>query len=789
MADPIRTAPTRWSLGSKADSLAALEGQLRSARVLPQVSFTVGEWRQDGVAILQKIESRRWSSGPLIVRSSALSEDQAGGRSLAGKYLSVAEVNGSEALVDAIRDVISSYGTEFAFDQVFVQPMLEEVQACGVAFSRDPASGAPYYVINVDESGATDGVTSGSSAELRTIYLANFPGRETPEAPGLERYQPLRELLRELQQLTLTDAIDVEFALDRLGSLVLLQVRPLSCPEPLISDAEHECCLEHVASKIQRASLPHPYLHGQRAVFGVMPDWNPAEIIGARPRPLALSLYQDLITNSIWAYQRDNYGYRNLRSFPLLLSFHGLPYIDVRLSFNSFLPKDLPAPLASRLADYYLERLLAQPMLHDKVEFEITLSCYSLDLPEKLEDLASAGISKQACGELASSLRRLTNRVIHGETGLWREERSRIDELEHRREVILASELDPAARVWWLLEDCKRYGTLPFAGLARCGFIAVQMLRSLVSTGILSTADHDAFYASLSTVSSQMNRDLLLMQREEFLCSYGHLRPGTYDILSHRYDEAPDTYFEWPQGQRPLPERKSFELTELQKQKLNEALKRHGIDHDARSLMNFIRTGIEGREYAKFVFTRSLSDAMVLIRSMGKAWGLSREDCSYFDIADLRRMIEGSSDPEEVMRESIAAGKRRFATTSSLVLPPIIRSFEDVWGFEQPAGEPNYITQKMASGAVVSVDSQQIPPGSILFMPSADPGYDWIFSRNIAGFVTAFGGANSHMAIRANELGIPAVIGAGESLYTHWKGAGNLKIDCANRKVEILKSA
>ena len=30
-----------------------------------------------------------------------------------------------------------------------------------------------------------------------------------------------------------------------------------------------------------------------------MPDWNPAEIIGIKPKPLALSLYQELITNEI----------------------------------------------------------------------------------------------------------------------------------------------------------------------------------------------------------------------------------------------------------------------------------------------------------------------------------------------------------------------------------------------------------------------------------------------------------------------------------------------------------
>ena len=44
-----------------------------------------------------------------------------------------------------------------------------------------------------------------------------------------------------------------------------------------------------MAAKIAEATRPHPYLRGKRSIFGVMPDWNPAEIIGVRPRPLALS--------------------------------------------------------------------------------------------------------------------------------------------------------------------------------------------------------------------------------------------------------------------------------------------------------------------------------------------------------------------------------------------------------------------------------------------------------------------------------------------------------------------
>jgi phosphoenolpyruvate-protein kinase (PTS system EI component) len=74
----------------------------------------------------------------------------------------------------------------------------------------------------------------------------------------------------------------------------------------------------------------------------------------------------------------------------------------------------------------------------------------------------------------------------------------------------------------------------------------------------------------------------------------------------------------------------------------------------------------------------------------------------------------------------------------------------------------------------------------LVCIPNADPGFDWLFSYPIAGLITAWGGANSHMAIRAGELGLPSVIGAGEALYRIWSQANRLHLDCAGRRVEIL---
>ena len=98
----------------------------------------------------------------------------------------------------------------------------------------------------------------------------------------------------------------------------------------------------------------------------------------------------------------------------------------------------------------------------------------------------------------------------------------------------------------------------------------------------------------------------------------------------------------------------------------------------------------------------------------------------------------------------------------------------------------NFITQKRVTAPVVLCDDREKLAGAIVCIPNADPGFDWLFAYPIAGLITAWGGANSHMAIRAGELGLPAVIGAGEVLYRRWSTADFLHLDCPGRRVELM---
>ena len=206
-------------------------------------------------------------------------------------------------------------------------------------------------------------------------------------------------------------------------------------------------------------------------------------------------------------------------------------------------------------------------------------------------------------------------------------------------------------------------------------------------------------------------------------------------------------------------------------------------------LMDFIKTVIEGREYGKFVFTRSLSRVIQMIGEMGARYGLTRDDCAHLNIRVVRELYASAKNEEETILKSVEEGRAAWELSSTLVLPPVLTDAEEVWRFYYPDTEPNYITMKRAQGEVAVLDGGVVDQDiseRIVLIACADPGYDWIFSHQIRGFVTMYGGANSHMAIRAGELGIPAVIGVGEKQYEKYRRAEALEIDAGAKTVRIF---
>ena len=772
------------SLSSKAKTLEILSPHLTRAKILPLIRFSVHEYKNDKDLYLNQI--RQTFTQQVIVRSSSQNEDNEQ-TSNAGGFDSIMNVETSSLndLNSAIQKVIDSYGEKSdSKDEVFVQPMLSKVAMSGVIFTADLDTLSPYYIVNYDESGSTSSVTSGFGKNLKTFI--SFKESKNIANSNLQR---LIETAKECERIFNHPFLDIEFAYSD-DILYILQVRAIvSESKESLSHIGLSSSLTKIYKKIQKLNAPHPNLLGDKTIFGVMPDWNPAEIIGLRPKRLALSLYKELITDETWAYQRDNYGYRNLRSHPLLISFLGVPFIDVRVSFNSFVPKTLDDTIASKLVNYYLSMLTENTDHHDKIEFQIVFSCYFFGISNKLDALKKFGFSQEELMSIEKALLLLTNNIIDEEHGLYKKDLLKIESLTKKYDDIVNSELSLIDKIYWLVQDVKRYGTLPFAGIARAAFIAVQLLQSFVEQKIITQSEYDAFLKSLNTVSKNLSQDTQTLDKKLFLQKYGHLRPGTYDILSQRYDEAYDAYFS-SKHTIEHNEEYQFSFSNEQISTINKLLAKNGLNSNFNHLITFIKDSIEGREYSKFVFTKHLSQILKYIEELGKKFGFTREELAYLDIQKILTLYStlDHRDVKDIFKSDISKNRQYYQFTKAIKLPSVIVEPEEIYSFHLEPGEANFITHKQIESDIVLEENIHCTPveGKIVCIRSADPGYDYLFSKNIAGLLTCYGGANSHMAIRCAEMGIPAVIGCGESNFDLYCKSSVVEIDALNKQVRIV---
>lgn len=765
---------------------------LKCVSVMPIYIVSFEDYSKKKFQELCRLRSAFEGITSVIVRSSSIQEDTRT-QSNAGKYVSVLDVslNSDCDIMRAIEEVYASYDTDKLSEEILIQPMLKEVICSGVVFTEDMETFSDYYIINFHEGDDTKAVTSGSTNDTKTYVHYKY----AQQNPADQDLADLLEQCREIERFLENAALDIEFAITQEHKVYILQVRPIAKGN---KEIYQKLCLDDALYRIYKKAMklnhPHPFLLGDSTCFGVMPDWNPAEILGMRPKKLAISLYKELITDQVWARQRKNYGYRNLTRHPLMVLFCGIPYIDTRITFNSFIPSNLNDKISEKLVNYYLNRLAEYPVYHDKIEFKIVFSCYYLGLSDKLKPLLGYGFNVNELKRIEFSLLELTNQIIHPSRGLYKKDIIKAEILEEKYDQIIKSGISLIDKIYWLIEICKEYGTLPFAGVARAGFIGIQFLDSFVEQGIITIHQKDLFMNSLSTITHNMNDDLGALcsgeqGQEQFLEKYGHIRPGTYDILSPRYDEAFLFYFGNRENKVPVgpePQLELFYTQESVMMKINEELQENGLEITAQELITFIKEAIEGREYVKFIFTKLVSEILRLIGQLGQRFQISIDDLAYVDISLIRQLYTDLyvGNIRDIFLENIESNKQQYQYARQIKLPSIIVSPADVYGFYLLQEEPNYITQKRAVGQPLREPFGQTELAErIIFIRSADPGYDYLFSKNIGGLVTQFGGANSHMAIRCAELGIPAVIGCGEQNFEKWANARKIELDCQKKKV------
>jgi choline kinase/phosphohistidine swiveling domain-containing protein len=769
----------KFVLRGKAQALSNLKKIIKKSYFLDQISFSSFEWKENPEGIYNKtltlIDSQQ-----VAVRSSATNEDGFL-QSNAGVYQSHLGINLKiyQEFSEAVNNTIKSYNNGHSKnDLVLIQPYIGNAYLHGIVFTKTH-NGGPYYVFNYAYDCDTAAITGGYSSDFETFYF--FRGADVKLLP--KDLRAIYESIKEIEKILDYDSLDIEFLLTNNKKSYILQVRPQVSHkhESRVKDQEVIDILQKIKEKFIEENCSNTELFcNTKSIFAVMSDWNPAEIIGKKPLQLAYSLYEEIITNEIWAKQRCEFGYYDLGKYPLMKSFFGLPYIDVKASFLSFIPAAINHNLALKIVNNGLDHFRANPHLHDKVEFDVISTCYQFDFDEHYRHLFH-DFDPSDYNLIKSHYKKLTADAIC------------FDSKQTTFHPIEEAELtDGVSDIIKLTENAKK-GALAFAHEARKAFVATILLKSLIRVNALTPQELENFYQSLGTISKMFCEDAYLckigkMKIEQFVKEYGHLRPGTYEITAPRYDSDIPTFIS-PIIEKAQPiSTLDVIWSEGTIHKINNFLKDISIDLTFEEFIEFCRQSIVSREKVKFDFTKDISNILEKIASFGESLNINRQDIANFDFGFLKTIIKNKifiNRDKEIMNFIIKQNKKIYSLMRKVELPIVLFSERDVDAFYQPQCQPNFITSKKAMAELVVLTSnfKEDLKNKAVLIESADPGYEWIFSEDISVLITMYGGINSHMAVRAAELNIPSAIGIGEKKFKELTSGRFIMIDCQNKNL------
>lgn len=778
-------------ISTKANTLYAMKNLIHKARIEKMYILKVSDFWNDRKKVCKEI-MERFGGCRIVVRSSSTQEDSLR-FSNAGHYKSILDVDSAseQEIIDSVEEVIASYREDMESvvdEQVLIQRQAMNVCVSGVVFTRDLKGNRPYYLVNYDDLGSTDSVTSGRGGKM--LWIA----KNTDESTLDNEWRALVDAVKEVENVIEGIPLDIEFAIDSNNEVILFQIRPLAA----VTHHDTSSMDDHSFFKLKDAMKAEyearkDVLTGKPMKLSDMAFWNPSEIIGNNPKPLDYSLYHEIITGRAWNEGIIPIGYRRIDE-DLMYQIGNKPYINLSYSFYALTPSNIPEELALKLMDYYQKRLEEDLSAHDKIEFEIAYTGYDFMLEENSRKMLDYGFTKEERQTVVSCVKKVTEDIINNQKIFIDRDNNSLG--------VLSTCRTRAEKVWQgssnvhellkeicaLLDALKSYGTPQFARQARMAFIARSFIRTLAEAGYYTKEQMDDFMLSISTVSSQFNEDFELyadgrMSRETFNNKYGHLRTGTYDIRSDRYDAM---------NFRPVPAKNR---TPKKKSRANfnyfpmeQALKQHGIDIDVRDFTQFLVSAIEQREYFKFEFTKSLSLVLEMIRKIGAITDVRVDDLSWITVDEFRS-ITAEDTPAQIKKrfEELAAQRKvTYRNNRVVLLPEVVlsgRSLDIVPVYE---ARPNFITSKKVEGEIVLLeeDADADITGKIVVVTKADPGYEWIFTKKIKGFITKYGGAASHMAIRCAEFDIPAAIGCGEKIYDYVSKLDYIEMDCRNGSIK-----
>lgn len=746
---PLERLPRRRGIGKKAQGLRRLQVMgLRIPRTFVLIEDAYSRYLLDDNSLIDAvaadIDRKLDLTLSYAVRSSANLEDSFN-HSFAGQFKTALNVRGREQLLQAIWSVWAATSTpqidaylqkhKIAENQLRMAVILQEMVkpvVSGVAFSRNPLTGARSTIIEAVEGEGTRLVQEGVTP-YRWVFQAGacMVRPETsplPETVVETLAQSTRQIARRCKQ-----DLDLEWAYD--GKHVYwLQMRPMTAID----------------------SLP---VYSNRLA---------REMIGGMVKPLIWSINIPMV-NSAWIrLLTEVIGPNDLDPLKLAKSFHYRTYFNMGLLGSVFESLGNPAESLEMMwglapndgkkmrmrPGFRMLRVIpkAIPFLWEKWTLLRRLPRRLAALEDAYRGIDPAHIMNLTPSQLVAGVERLL--AVNSQAAY---DNIVIPLSMYLYNAILRNQLhkigaDPA-RLDMQQGDAKFDDFNPARRLNALHQAYLAMPADLQE--LLRSARYDDIMAE--PAFGKFREDLA-----DFLARFGHLSDHGNDFSNTSWRENRDLVLQMIASYQPRPE--SSGLNRLQVDDLRLPF---GQGWMFRRLYRRACQFIYYREQISYLYTYGYSLFRPHFLALGcdfqrRDWIDAAEDIFYLDWKTVRRTVE-TGQPDGDLRAMAAGHKQAMQRASSANLPQVI------YGDDPPPialpemrslrGTPT--ARGYCTGRVKVVNGIQdfgkVADGDVLVIPYSDVGWTPLFAR-ASGVIAEAGGMLSHSSIIAREYGIPAVV-------------------------------
>ena len=196
---------------------------------------------------------------------------------------------------------------------------------------------------------------------------------------------------------------------------------------------------------------------------------------------------------------------------------------------------------------------------------------------------------------------------------------------------------------------------------------------------------------------------------------------------------------------------------------------------DAEALLQGFALAHQARDWGKLAFSVELSRGLEGLSAMAQHRGSSRDCLSWLHLTDLSESLVQRWGAMEQNRRA------RYAREARIRMPLLLDRHTDLRRVITAPGRPAYLGYGRVLAPVISIHAHSQPSalleGSVLILERCEPGFDWVFRHRPAAIVTAYGGPNAHVALRAHEMDCPALLGVGPEAIARICAHAGIEID------------